>query len=223
MKTPTFPELPSRIEDPLSFFESRFAVENPWHLATSEFERRKYSRQISAVSAFARPKRILELGAAEGAFTRMLLDSFPEATVHAVEISPSATLRAKERLRDKGERSTIHQADIKSFLRRSDPRHWDTIFWSECMHYVARSCTMLEFLELLRICVRSVTAGGLLCSVNTIKSPDSEDNSSYPSFVRATQRLFRDYAECCMWCHYVDYKTEDHCRWEYELCLYQVP
>lgn len=224
MEPKSFSELPWRIESPKSFFDSTFRdATNAWHLATSAFERRKYLRQISALSSFRQPRTLLELGAAEGAFTELVLEHFPKAELDTVEVSQLATDRARERFEQVGHRLRIHHAEVGEFLREDPQRRWEGVFWSECMHYVARCCTMVEFVGVLQRCVDSIAPGGFLCSVNTLGEAGSTRSSSHLSLIKSIKRILDGCARLRMWCQYVDFKDEDGCAWEYELWLYEAP
>ena len=82
------------------YFEEKFSKPDPWRYLSSPYEMAKYGRQLELIrELIPSPRRILEIGAAEGAFTAMLLESFSGSEVTAVEISENATRRAAERLR----------------------------------------------------------------------------------------------------------------------------
>ena len=55
------------------FFNQLWAGSDPWDLDTSDFEQRRYARQL-ALLAGRRYRRALEIGCAGGSFTRQLLE-----------------------------------------------------------------------------------------------------------------------------------------------------
>src|ERR1700761_7957194 len=100
MTTAPHDERPAREERaraPVEHFE-RLARESadPWDYATSEYEQAKYRRTLAYLPA--ETSRTLELGCSVGVFTAMLA---PRAThLTAVDFSPTALARARERLAD---------------------------------------------------------------------------------------------------------------------------
>lgn len=83
------------------YFDRVFTNEDPWHHSVSQYERLKYMRQIEAVREFCpQPKSILEVGCAEGVFTAMLSETFPQTRIIGLDISPTAITRAREKCKD---------------------------------------------------------------------------------------------------------------------------
>ena len=121
----------SRLDDdraPVEHFE-RLARESddPWRYATSEYEQAKYRQTLDYLPA--RPGRTLELGCSVGVFTAMLAPRC--RTLLAVDFSPTALERARERLRD------VPQVE---FERRRLPEEmpegpFDTIVCAEILYY----------------------------------------------------------------------------------------
>ena len=84
---------------PVEHFE-RLAreAEDPWDYATSEYEQGKYRRTLDYLPE--RTGRTLELGCSVGVFTAMLAPRCAELV--AVDFSPTALARARERVADRG-------------------------------------------------------------------------------------------------------------------------
>ncbi|MBS1861148.1 MAG: methyltransferase domain-containing protein [Actinobacteria bacterium] len=120
-----------RLDDdraPVEHFE-RLARESddPWSYATSEYEQAKYRHTLDYLPAH--PGRTLELGCSIGVFTKMLAARCH--TLLAVDFSPTALARARERLR--GTPQVV-------FERRRLPEEmpegpFDTIVCGEILYY----------------------------------------------------------------------------------------
>jgi SAM-dependent methyltransferase len=113
---------------PVEHFE-RLARESadPWDYATSEYEQGKYRTTLEYLPA--RTGRTLELGCSVGVFTAMLAPRCDELV--AVDYSPTALARARERLAD---------APAVELLRRRLPEEmpigpFDTIVCAEILYY----------------------------------------------------------------------------------------
>ncbi|MGH2936844.1 MAG: SAM-dependent methyltransferase [Solirubrobacterales bacterium] len=113
---------------PVEHFE-RLARESqdPWSYATSDYEQRKYRDTLEYLPD--RTGRTLELGCSIGVFTAMLAPRCERLV--AVDFSPTALERARERLRGAGE---------VEFLCRRLPEEmptgpFDTIVCAELLYY----------------------------------------------------------------------------------------
>lgn len=121
----------SRLEDdraPVEHFE-RLAreAEDPWRYATSEYEQAKFRHTLDYLPDH--PGRTLELGCSVGVFTAMLAPRCHHLL--AVDFSPTALARARERLRG---------APQVEFERRRLPEEmpdgpFDTIVCAEILYY----------------------------------------------------------------------------------------
>ncbi len=115
---------------PVEHFE-RLARESddPWDYATSDYEQAKYRRTLAYLPA--ETGRTLELGCSVGVFTAMLA---PRAShLVAVDFSPTALARARERIEDAGETNV-------ELLERRLPEGmpdgpFDTIVCAEVLYY----------------------------------------------------------------------------------------
>jgi SAM-dependent methyltransferase len=146
---------------PVEHFE-RLAHESadPWDYATSDYEQRKYRHTLEYVPE--QSGRTLELGCSVGVFTAMLAPR--TSCLLAVDFSPTALERARERLRD------AHHAQV---LRRRLPEEmpegpFDTIVCAEILYYWSA--------ELVRVGLRRMEAalapGGTLIAVHW-RHPDA--------------------------------------------------
>jgi SAM-dependent methyltransferase len=140
---------------PVEHFE-RLAHEadDPWEYATSDYEQGKYRRTLEYLPE--RTGRTLELGCSVGVFTAMLAPRCDHLV--AVDFSPTALERARERLRD---------ADHVELLRRKLPEEmpsgpFDTIVCAEVLYYWSADLVR----EGLRRIEAALTPGGTLLAVH---------------------------------------------------------
>jgi SAM-dependent methyltransferase len=140
---------------PVEHFE-RLARESadPWDYATSEYEQGKYRTTLEYLPA--RTGRTLELGCSVGVFTAMLAPRCDELV--AVDYSPTALARARERLAD---------AAAVKLLRRRLPEEmpvgpFDTIVCAEILYYW--SADLVE--EALERIESALAPGGTLLAVH---------------------------------------------------------
>jgi SAM-dependent methyltransferase len=142
---------------PVEHFE-RLAHESadPWDYATSEYEQAKYRRTLAYLPA--RTGRTLELGCSVGVFTAMLA---PRASqLVAVDFSPAALARARERLADAG-------AEDVELLERRLPEGmpdgpFDTIVCAEVLYYWSAELV----LDALRRIEAALAPSGVLLAVH---------------------------------------------------------
>jgi SAM-dependent methyltransferase len=140
---------------PVEHFE-RLARESadPWNYATSEYEQAKYRRTLAYLPA--ETVRTLELGCSVGVFTAMLA---PRAShLVAVDFSPTALARARERLAD---------ADHVELLERQLPEGmpdgpFDTIVCAEVLYYWTADLVV----EAIRRIEAALAPGGTLLAVH---------------------------------------------------------
>ncbi|HUV02366.1 MAG TPA: class I SAM-dependent methyltransferase [Desulfobacteria bacterium] len=71
------------------YFDEKFEREDPWEFFTSDYEQRKYRRQIDVIKDHISGSlnAILEVGCAEGVHTRMLAKVFPYVEITGLDIS----------------------------------------------------------------------------------------------------------------------------------------
>jgi SAM-dependent methyltransferase len=101
--------------------------EDPWDYATSDYEQRKYRRTLDYLPE--RTGRTLELGCSIGVFTAMLARR--ASSLVAVDFSPTALARARERLR-----GTDHVVLLRRRLPEEMPEGpFDTIVCAELLYY----------------------------------------------------------------------------------------
>jgi SAM-dependent methyltransferase len=150
-----------------SFYRGRV---DPWDYWKSEYESRKYREQISLVAQFGTPKRILEIACSTGAQTKLINETFPEATIIAVDISSTAIARASQNVDSSGPIS-FHAADIFLFAETLEARSIDVIFWSEAFDLLHDYCTIADFSRLVRRLNITLATGGILCVSHIVPNP----------------------------------------------------
>lgn len=126
--------LPSRILP--RYFNLRFRRPDPWDYAESPYEQRKYQLKLDILprkSADGPPyRRALELGCAEGLFTRRLLEERIAAEAVGVDIAEHALARAKANCSHLP--AEFHRLDIGKSLPDGQ---FDLVFCSEVLYYLS--------------------------------------------------------------------------------------
>lgn len=163
----------------VGYLEEKFASPDPWRYLTSPYEQTKYKRQIEIIKdRRPDPRRIIEIGSAEGAHTLMLAESFQSARITAIEILSEAVERARERLAQYKERVEIVNADIIDYEPRIDDNSFDVCVWSESVYYVGAKISLNETYHLLEKIAGKLKPGGILVMANTIDLPEDIPESA---------------------------------------------
>ncbi len=118
------------------YFNLRFRREDPWNYETSPYERRKYALKLAILPRKREgPKppyrRALDLGCAEGLFTRRLVEEGVAAQAVGVDVSSRALARAREK--SVGLPLEYHEMDIAEALPDGT---YDLVFCSEVLYYL---------------------------------------------------------------------------------------
>lgn len=156
----------------IDYFEEKFAKPDPWKYFTSTYERTKYQRQIDIIKdRYPNPRRILEIGSAEGAQTLLMADQFPEAGITAIELSSNAFRRAKNNLLQFVDRIELINADIAEY-EPSIEDGFDISIWSESIYYLGARLPLTKTYDLLGKVMDKLKEKGLLVMANTVNLPD---------------------------------------------------
>jgi SAM-dependent methyltransferase len=156
----------------VDYLEEKFAKPDPWKYLTSPYEQTKYKRQIEVVKdRRLMPRRILEIGSAEGAHTQILAESFPSARITAVEISSRAIDRAREKLENYKDQVELANADIIEYESMIDDGSFDVCVWSESVYYVGARASLNDTYHLLEKIVGKLVPSGILVMANTVDLP----------------------------------------------------
>lgn len=154
-----------------SYFDKAFSTPDPWGYFSSQYEMTKYVRQLWAIREFCpSSQNILEVGCAEGVFTAMLAEAFPQARIVGVDISQIAIDRATERCKHHPN-VTLVQADAIDLFQQGRLSHqrFDVILQSESLHYIfVRLVFRLGFYSYLREITRLLNKKGIFITSNGI-------------------------------------------------------
>ena len=162
---------------------------DPWNYENYEFEKEKYQKTLEAIPNDV--QTIWEVGCSEGLFTQLLLNK--EKEVFGVDISETALLRAKERLKDYGNKINLQKLDI---TREDIDGTFDLILASEILYYLGGKNVLLPLEEKF---YRHLRAGGylLLChfypSGKIIHDIFRENNRFQEVSEKVTHHPHRDY------------------------------
>ncbi|WP_439360576.1 nodulation methyltransferase NodS [Bradyrhizobium sp. DASA03007] len=110
--------------------ERELAVDDPWRLYSSAFERERYAQMLRMSRCNGDVAHALEVGCAAGAFTDMLAPLCERLTV--VDVMPQAIERARLRTR-KWSHITWVTCDIQRF---STTEQFDLIVVAEVLYYL---------------------------------------------------------------------------------------
>lgn len=144
----------SRLER--EYFEDLYAAsEDPWDFATSDYEREKYDRTLTALGG-RRFDRALEAGCSIGVFTEKLAPYCNELL--AIDASQKAIALARERLSD----TPNVRVERRTLPEETPEGYFDLIVASEILYYLDRP-TMLAALKKLE---GVLAPGGSLLAVH---------------------------------------------------------
>lgn len=157
------------------YFDEEFSKIDPWELFTSEYEKRKYQRQITAIEKFSdSPGNILEIGCAEGAHTIRLANKFPEAKIVGIEISVKAIERVKENCQEY-ENIELIEADIIEHIDNLPSNFFDVILQSESIYYIGAELNFPEMYEYFSKIVKVLRNNGILVMANIVDQLDTPE------------------------------------------------
>jgi 2-polyprenyl-3-methyl-5-hydroxy-6-metoxy-1,4-benzoquinol methylase len=167
------------------YFERRFRGGDPWSYESSEYELTKYRRTLDAIEAIG-GRSILEIGCAEGVFTKSLAERY--ASVFAVDICGRALLRAQRRCAElpgvRFERLDIATTPVLGT--------YDVVVCAEVLYYLHRRGLYVARDHL----VSALEPRGHLVLVNPIKDAGRIEPivASHPLLRVVGERTFTDHA-----------------------------
>ncbi len=157
----------------VGYLEEKFTSSDPWRYFTSDYEQTKYKRQLDVIiDRMPDPRKILEIGSAEGAQTLMLAECFPLARITGIEISVNAIKRAEENLRKYRDRVELANADIIKYVAMIEDSAYDVCIWSEQVYYIGAQISLNDTYLLLKSILDKLRPGGILVMANTVDLPD---------------------------------------------------
>jgi SAM-dependent methyltransferase len=161
-----------------AYFEVRYVVPDPWHLATSPYERERARASVEVLEG-RHYASALEVGCGEGFFTRRLLDGCDH--IVAVDFSTLALRRARRRFAGEP-RVEVKRLDV----RAGDPgRAFDLVFCAELFYYMNN----VEFEEVGSRMVRWVGPGGDLCLVHGTSVHDAAPGGAHPAGLMSARMI----------------------------------
>ena len=204
------------------YFEKEFENPDPWNFLTSNYEQKKYVRQINLVrDRIPYPERILEIGCGEGAHTIMIAKEFPEAEIIGIDISSTAIGRAKEAI--KNDNVKFLEADIVKYLDYIQEEHFDIIFWSESIYYIGDRLTLYELMGVFSDVAKKLKVHGILCTANIINQKNAPETpltkrhimECYLSILSHTLKFINRSI-------YFEYKKDSGHHYEYQIWLFET-
>jgi len=138
-----------------AYFEARYVLPDPWHLATSAYERERARATLDVLEG-RRYSCAIDVGCGEGIFTSQLLDRCDR--VVAVDFSSLAIRRARRRFA-RDPRVDVRYLDIRT---ESPDRSFDLVLCAELFYYLSPA----EFEAVGWRLVRLAAPGGELCLVH---------------------------------------------------------
>jgi SAM-dependent methyltransferase len=151
-----------------AYFELRYLIPDPWHLATSDYEWERAETTLAFLGD-RRYARVLEVGCGEGFFTARLLARCDRIT--AVDFSALALRRARGRFTG-NTRVEVMRLDV---LRKDPPGTFDLIVCAELFYYMSRD----QFESVAPRIVRWLAPGGDLLLVHGISAADAASTDSH--------------------------------------------
>jgi SAM-dependent methyltransferase len=168
------------------FFDELWSDSDPWELEGSEFEQRRYARQLSMLEA-RRYRRALEIGCGAGSFTRLLAPLCTELV--AIDISEAAIERARA-ANDPGTNVEYRVANVMELdLEREGT--WDLVVLTETAYYLGWLYPMFDLAWLAHSLHGATRAGGRLLLGNAIWA-DAEAGLMSPWLIHSYRDLFRN-------------------------------
>ena len=133
----------------LAHLRQEIAAPDPWHLAESPFERRRYEMLWSMFERGGPFGRVLEIGCAAGVFTERLAARVPSLGV--VDLLPEAIARCRARL---GGRAGLHYAvaDVSAGLPFAGV--FDCAIVSEVLYYAGSRSALSRAVDEVSAAVR---------------------------------------------------------------------
>jgi len=155
-------------KDRTSFWNRYFATEDPWNYSSS-YEQEKYERQLEILPA-GPIGRALELGCAEGHFTRQLAPRVGHLT--ATDISAIAIERARARCSDQPN----VEFGVLDFSADTLPGEMDLIVCSEVFYYLDDLAALRRIAKKF---VEALAPGGSFISAHAFVLRDNPERTGF--------------------------------------------
>lgn len=138
--------------------------EDPYGYATSPYEKERLAAMEAAIAG-RRWRHAVELGCAEGLFTERLAASAERVT--ALDISPRALSRARQRLDGRG--VAWAEGDLRSWA--GPPEHVDLVVLGDVLYYLDKPLVRDQFAQALGRAARWLARGGRLVLAHGFAGP----------------------------------------------------
>jgi SAM-dependent methyltransferase len=164
------------------FFDKLWSESDPWNLDASDFDQRRYARQLALLGG-RRYSRALEIGCGGGSFTRRLAPLCTELV--AIDVSEHAIERAQA-AGDAAPGVEFRVANVMDLdLEREGT--WDLVVLTETAYYLGWLYPMYDLGWLAHSLHEATRSSGRLLLVNTISA---ERSLMSPWLVRSYRDLF---------------------------------
>jgi len=157
------------IGDAYARWDAVFQDEDPFHYDTP-YEQLKYARTLDMIPEDGRIERVLELGCAEGHFTRMLAPRVPH--LRALDISSIALERARGRCTGLKNIEYV----CSDFFKEPIEGTWDLILCAEVLYYMDSKEQLAAFAKRL---AESLTIGGYFIHVHPYLVTDDPSHTGF--------------------------------------------
>jgi peptidoglycan/xylan/chitin deacetylase (PgdA/CDA1 family) len=161
-------------------------AEDPWNCRLSAYEQAKYAQTLELLGAET-PARALELGCAEGVFTRMLAPRVGELL--ATDISRVALDRARARCGSP--KVAFRKLD---FVRDALGGPYDLVVCSEALYYAGSRRALRAVLKKI---FQALAPGGLFLTANANQVADEPAHAGFDWGADFGSRTIRDAALAC--------------------------
>ncbi len=202
------------------FDEEEFNSSDPWGFFTSEYEQRKYKRQIQVIRGMLKtePEKFLEIGCAEGAHTKMLAEEFYNAKIVGIDISENAIKRARENIEVYKDRVKLINADILEYINKIPKNSFDVVIYSETIYYLGAKLPLTEMYDYLDKLVNTLKPEGMLVMANIINQPNAPETPlTRGSIMDAYYSMLSKLAEPIHKTKYNEFKKEENQTFEYQI------
>jgi len=208
-----------------ALFEEDFKTEDPWGFETSEYEQTKYGRQTDISKEYRPdPQQILEIGCAEGVYTKKLADEFKNAHITGIDISHNALERAKNKLEKyiKEGRITLKEGNITEEIYNLPENSSDLTFWSESVLYLNALITPVDIYNCFSQLHKIQKQDSILVMANII------DQEGYPEgpisrkvLMDNIKSIISEFFEPIYEKSYREFKEEENQEFDYEIWVFR--
>lgn len=132
-----------------------------------------YGTAIEVIAAWGPPDRpaVLDLGAGTGLFAAMVLNRFPGARLHLVDLSDAMLAQARQRFAEAGDAVSFAVADYSVETLASPFDHpWDLVISALSIHHLEDPDKQALFRRILA----SLRPGGLFVNAEQVAAPTPE-------------------------------------------------